>query len=100
MRRTISEADFRRRMASMLRAVEQGDQLIIMRDGQPIAQLMPPVLASGAPRDGRGKRVRVRPRQPDDISELLERVKVRRQELVEAMELANERGDMISEASD
>ncbi|HSI26183.1 MAG TPA: hypothetical protein VK948_02150 [Aeromicrobium sp.] len=84
----------------MLRAVEQGDQLIIMRDGQPIAQLMPPVLASGASRDGRGKRVRVRPRQPDDISELLERVKVRRQELVEAMELANERGDMISEASD
>ena len=88
MRRTISEADFRRRMASMLRAVEQGDQLIIMRDGQPIAQLVPP-----------GKRVRVRPRQADDITGLLERVKVRRQELVEAMELANERGDMISEAS-
>ena len=82
MRRTISEADFRRRMTSMLRAVEQGDQLIIMRDGQPIAHLVPP-----------GKRVRVRPRRPDDISDLLERVKVRRQELVEAMELANERSD-------
>jgi len=77
MRRTISEADFRRRMASMLRAVEQGDQLIITRDGQPIAQLVPP-----------GRRVRVRPRQPDDINELLARVKVRRQELVDAMELA------------
>jgi antitoxin (DNA-binding transcriptional repressor) of toxin-antitoxin stability system len=66
-------------MSSMLRAVEQGDQLIIMRDGQAIAQLVPP-----------GKRVRVRPRQPDDIEDLLARVKVRRQELVEAMELANE----------
>jgi antitoxin (DNA-binding transcriptional repressor) of toxin-antitoxin stability system len=86
MRRTISEADFRRRMTSMLRAVEQGDQLIIMRDGQPIAQLVPPA-----------KRVRVRPRQPDDdINDLLARVKVRRQELVDAMELANERGDMSS----
>lgn len=95
MRRTISEADFRRRMASMMRAVEQGDQLIIMRDGQPIAQLVP----ADTTRDGRGKRVRVRPRQPDDINELLERVKVRRRELVDAMELAKERADMAGEAS-
>lgn len=82
----------------MLRAVEQGDQLIIMRDGEPIAQLVPPVLAAPPSRDGRGRRVRVRPkRASEDIDALLERVKVRRQELVAAMELA---ADMGGDAAD
>lgn len=91
IRRTITEADLRRRMASMLRAVERGEHLTITREGQPIARLLPV---------GATPRVRVRPKTSQDaqqaapwvnqadMEQLLSQVKERRQELVAAMELA------------
>lgn len=42
IRRTITEADLRRRMASVLAAVERGEYVTVTRDGEVVAQLIPP----------------------------------------------------------
>jgi antitoxin (DNA-binding transcriptional repressor) of toxin-antitoxin stability system len=111
--RKINEIDLRRRTASVLRAVERGQELIVTRDGDPVARIVPvvaPVKRQADPASGpapvlpveavddeeASKRVQVRPKKvaasswatPDDVEALLERVKARREELARAMEAA------------
>ena len=104
--RTISEVELRRRMASVLQAIARGEEFTITHEGEPVARIMPmrgrAAVRSVRTRRGRmvptAKSVRVRPRQPAreqpvstpsvEVEEVLERVKVRREELFEAMESA------------
>lgn len=111
--RKINEIDLRRRTASVLRAVERGQELVITRDGDPVARIVPvaaPVRRQAEPASGpasvlpvetvdseeSSKRVQVRPKKvaasswttPDDVEALLERVKARREELARAMQAA------------
>lgn len=42
IRRTITEADLRRRITSVLAAVQRGEYVTVTRDGEVVAQLIPP----------------------------------------------------------
>jgi prevent-host-death family protein len=76
MREEINVREARRRLASLLDAVEAGDEVVITRRGKPAARLVPPEPP---------------PKQFPDLSEFREKIKVRGESFHET--LMRMRGD-------
>jgi len=66
----VSTAEAKNRLPELIRAVEGGEQVVITRHGQPVAQLGPPPVVRRKVRfDGMKGRIRFLPGWDDPITE-------------------------------
>lgn len=66
----VSEAEAMNRLSELIRAAEDGEQVVITRDGRPVAQIAPPPPARRKPvLDGMRGRIRLLPGWDDPMTE-------------------------------
>ncbi len=66
----VSTAEAKNRLPELIRAVEEGEQVVITRHGRPVAQLGPPPKPARKVRfDGMKGRIRLLPGWDDPITE-------------------------------